>query len=102
MYIYNVTTIVQHAIHIPWVKWMQEEHIPAVVASGCFTHFQMVRLLETDEAEGVTYATQFFVQSQELYERYVTDFAPALRKVAENQWGDAIFGFRSFMQIVAQ
>ncbi len=51
MYIYNVTTHVHWSIHEAWVQWMQQQHIPAVIATGCFEKHQMVRVLETDDTE---------------------------------------------------
>jgi hypothetical protein len=100
MIIYNVTTFVQHNIHQSWVKWMQEKHIPEVMATGCFTKFQFVRVLETDETEGVTYAAQYFADSKANYNRYIEMHAPALRTDAQNTWGNQTIGFRSLMQVV--
>ena len=63
MFIYNVTTQISLQIHEAWVAWMQEKHIPQVMATHCFTRFQFVRLLDIDESESVTYATQDFKAS---------------------------------------
>ena len=38
MFIYNVTIKIQEAIHEPWLQWLKEEHVPEVLASGCFTN----------------------------------------------------------------
>ena len=54
MYIYNVTTKVAHEIHTDWFHWMKQEHIPAVMQTGCFTNSQFVRLLETDEEDVIS------------------------------------------------
>ncbi|MBS1592236.1 MAG: DUF4286 family protein, partial [Bacteroidetes bacterium] len=67
MLIYNVTTHVHHTIHQQWLQWMQEKHIPNVMATECFSKHQFVRVLETDETEGVTYAIQYFAESKALY-----------------------------------
>lgn len=60
MLIYNVTIQVTHAIHDSWIEWMKIEHIPEVMNTGCFEKYQWVRLLETDETEGITYAVQYY------------------------------------------
>ncbi|MFP5039471.1 DUF4286 family protein [Parasediminibacterium sp. JCM 36343] len=101
MFIYNVTTHVAHTIHEAWVAWMQEKHIPDIMGKGCFTKYQFVRILETDEKEGVTYAVQFYANSKALYNRYIELYAPALRQDASKSWGDKTIGFRSLMEIVA-
>lgn len=98
--IYNVTTMVNHQVHGQWIAWMKEKHIPDVMASGCFTRYQMVRLLDTDEAEGLTYAVQYYCASQAEYERYIHQFAPALRNEVKKLFGDNQVSFRTLMGIV--
>lgn len=100
MFIYNVTTKVSPHIHEDWVRWMKEEHIPAVMQSGCFTEYCFVKLLETDESEGPTYATQYFAATRDDYERYIAQHATALRQDAMDRWGNHFVGFRTLMQIV--
>jgi hypothetical protein len=100
MFIYNVTTQISHQIHQAWLAWMQEKHIPEVMAKGCFTKFQFVRLLEVDESESVTYATQYYVESKADYNRYIEIHAAALRADAIKSWGNHAIGFRSLMQVV--
>lgn len=100
MYIYNVTTKVDHSIHEPWLMWMNSKHIPDVMASNCFTKYQFVRIVEIDEADGVTYAVQYFANSKADYNRYIELHAPALREDANRTWGNKFIGFRSLMQVV--
>jgi hypothetical protein len=100
MYIYNVTTKLTHTIHTDWFHWMKNEHIPAVMATGCFTKFQFVRLLETDEEDGVTYAVQYHATTRADYDNYINQFASALRNEPLSKWGNQMMAFRSIMQVV--
>lgn len=100
MYIYNVTIKVTWAIHDDWVRWMIDKHMPDVLASGCFTGSQLVKLLDTDEEEGPTYAAQYYAASFEDYERYIGQYAQSLREDGYNKWGNNFIAFRSIMQIV--
>ena len=100
MYIYNVTIQLAWAIHDNWVKWMKEKHIPEVMATGCFTEARFVRVLEVDETEGPTYATQYFAATKEDYDKYIEHFSAELRKDALDVWGNQFVGFRSLMQVV--
>ena len=100
MFIYNVTTQISHQIHEAWLAWMQEKHIPEVMATDCFTKFQFVRLLEVDESDSVTYATQYYAASKANYNRYIQLYANALREEALKSWGNNAIGFRSLMQVV--
>lgn len=100
MYIYNITTKVHTSIHEQWVDWMKMHHIPQIMATGCFTESQFVRLLELDDSEGPTFATQFKAASKADYNRYIEIHAPSLRKDSLSKWGDKIIGFRSLMELV--
>jgi hypothetical protein len=100
MFIYNVTTKVDWSIHDAWVKWMQEIHIPEVMAAECFENVQFVRLLEIDEEDGPTYAAQFTAPSKAMYNRYIEKHAPSLREKANAEWGNKYISFRTLMQIV--
>ena len=100
MYIYNVTTHVHWSIHEAWVQWMQQEHIPAIMATGYFEKYQLVRVLETDETEGPTYAVQYFSHTKEDYLRYIENHAPRLREESQNKWGELCLSFRSLMEVV--
>lgn len=100
MFIYNVTVHITHDIEDAWLAWQKEIHIPAVMQTGCFEKFQFVQLLETDDPEGSTYATQFYAESKALYNRYIEKFAPSLRKDALDKWGNKFVAFRSLMQVV--
>ena len=100
MYIYNVTIKLDHSIHADWVNWMKEKHIPDVMQTGCFSGYKFVRLLDIEETEGVTYATQYFAETKEDYDRYISIFAPSLRNDSIKQWGNKFIGFRTLMKEV--
>lgn len=100
MFIYNVTVKLNWSIHEEWIKWMQEVHLNDVMATNCFTKYQFVRLLEIDEAEGPTYAIQYYCESKSLYNKYIEIYAPKLRQDGLSLFGDKMIGFRSLMQIV--
>ncbi|GGH81000.1 hypothetical protein HNQ91_005439 [Filimonas zeae] len=100
MLIYNITTKVDWLIHDQWLKWMKTVHVPEVMATGCFQQQQMVRLLETDETEGATYAMQYYAATEADYHRYTELFAPALRQQILGKWGARVISFRSLMEVV--
>jgi hypothetical protein len=88
------------SIHEAWLKWMLDVHIPEIYATGCFVKHQFVRLLEVDEAEGPTYAVQFYAESKAMYNRYLELYAPALRQAGIDLWDDKVIAFRTLMQVV--
>jgi hypothetical protein len=97
--LYNVTIKVSHAIQADWLQWMQEEHLPEVVGTGCFTSGRLLQLIESDDEEGVTYAAQYEASSRADYDRYIREYADALRKKGYDRWGDGFIAFRTLMQV---
>lgn len=100
MIVYNVTSKVTWDIEDAWVKWMLEEHIPEVVATGCFTSGQLLKLLEVEEEDGPTYAAQYFAETKQQQEEYVQQHAAALRQKVFDKWGNRTLAFRSIMEVV--
>ncbi len=100
MFIYNVTIKISHSIHDSWLRWLKEEHVPEVLATGCFSKAVIVRLLETDDSEGPTYAVQYFAESKAAYNFYTEKFAAVLRQKSFDKWGDKFIAFRSLLQVV--
>jgi hypothetical protein len=100
MFIYNVTIKLDQSIHEKWIQWMNETHIPDVMNTGCFEKFVFVRLLETDETEGPTYAVQYYATSKAQYNRYSDLYAAKLRKDSMDKWGNKFVAFRTLMEVV--
>ena len=98
--IYNVTTQVAGNIATSWLQWLKQEHIPDIIATGCFTNATILRLIEVDETPGPTYAIQYHAESKALYNRYIEAFAEEMRKKAIAKWGDQFIAFRSVLQVV--
>ncbi len=59
MIVYNVTCNVGSHMAEEWLIWMQQEHIPEVMQTGCFTDCKILKLLtEAGDNEGINYAIQ--------------------------------------------
>ncbi|RYY64114.1 MAG: DUF4286 family protein [Chitinophagaceae bacterium] len=100
MLVYNVTVKVAADIAEAWLRWLKEEHAPAIVATGCFDSFRVLRLLEQDDSEGPTYAIQYHSAGAEGYAQYCTDFATRFRDESFARWGDRFIAFRSVMEVI--
>lgn len=100
MIIYNITTKIANSIAAEWLQWIQEEHIPEIISTGCFSHATILQLLDIDDEDGPTYAVQYFAESRNNYENYIENFAEELRQKAFSKWGNRFISFRSLMQIV--
>lgn len=100
MIIYNVTIKVENSIAEKWLVWLKEEHIPDMIGTGCFTNATILRLLETDETEGPTYAVQYHASNNELYNKYIEIYSVEMRKKGMDKWGNRVIAFRTVMQVV--
>lgn len=100
MFIYNVTIKLAASIHDDWLRWIQQEHIPEVIATGCFEKATLVRLLEVDDSDGPTYAVQYHAVSRAQYQRYISLYAEGLRQKSFDRWGNQFVAFRSLMQVI--
>lgn len=99
-FIYNVTTKVSPQVHEQWLTWMQEEHIPKMIGTACFSRAVILRLKEVDETDGPTYAVQYYADNEQQYEQYLERFAKELRKDSHDKWSNQIVSFRTIMEVV--
>jgi hypothetical protein len=100
MIVYNITIKVNHNIAHEWLVWQREEHIPEIMATKLFYDYKMYRLLEHDEEDGITFTVQYFASSIEMYQQYISAFAPLMREKAFAKWGNQFTGFRTIMEAV--
>jgi hypothetical protein len=100
MLIYNVTVQVERSIADEWLKWLQQEHIPEVFQTGCFLKHQVVKLVDDAETETVTYAAQYYVESEQQLNTYLNDHAPAMRQKGFDKWGNRFIAFRTIMEVI--
>jgi|SRR5690625_2245373 len=101
MHIYNVTINIDESVHDEWVKWMKEEHIPDMLATGKFTQALMSRVLVKEAMGGITYAVQYQTKDENMLKQYYIEDAERLRKKSKRFEGKAVY-FRTEMEIIHQ
>ena len=100
MIVYNITTKVHASVDAAWLQWQQQEHIPAIMATGFFTAYKIFRLLEQDDSDGNTYAVQYSAISKEQYNFYMIEHDKLLLQKALEKWGDKTISFRSVLEVI--
>jgi hypothetical protein len=100
MLIYNVTTKVDWSINDAWLEWTTGIHIPEMMATGLFTDYRVVKLLEVDDIEGPTYAIQYYTRNRADYDQYIKEFAPAMTEKGTKRWGQQFIAFRTLMEVI--
>lgn len=101
MIVYNVTCNVGSHLAEEWLKWMQEEHIPEVMQTGCFTECKILKLLtEADDNEGINYAIQYTANTIDNYNQYKDQFGPILQAKTKEKYGDSVLAYRSLLEVI--
>jgi hypothetical protein len=98
--VYNITTKVHAAIDAAWLQWQREEHIPETMATGFFTAYRLLRILDQDDSDGNTYAIQYTATTAAQYHQFMHEHAPLMRKIATDKWGNSIISFHSVLEVI--
>lgn len=98
MILYNVTINVDESIKDEWLEWMKNKHIPDVLATGLFIENKIFKI-RTEGEDGNTYSIQYFLRSDEDYERYQNEFAPMLQAEHTDKFKDKFVAFRTVMEL---
>lgn len=100
MLLYNVTVIIEDESAAAWLLWMVEEQIPKIMDTGMFVSNRLLRVLESPN-EGVTFCTQYVVQTMEDYNNYRENFDPAIEQELDIKFKDKYVSFRTIMEYIA-
>lgn len=100
MIIYNITIKVESTVAEKWLQWMKEEHLAEMMNTGLFSDYRMCRLMEQDEADGVTFVVQYHTDSIENYQSYLDDHAPKMRQKGLAKFADKMVAFRTLMEVI--
>jgi hypothetical protein len=100
MIIYNVTIKLDIDAADAWVNWMKTEHMSELMNTGLFTDCRLCRLLEQDEAEGVTYSAQYTLDNMDDYNTYIDKYAVNMREKGFKLFKGKFAAFRTVMEVV--
>lgn len=101
MIIYNVTINVEESIEKEWLSWMQQTHIPEVIATGKFVKALLTKVRVDEEMGGVTYSVQYGCPSQEHLETYYAEDQERLQE-AGAQFAGKCVSFRTELEVISQ
>jgi len=101
MLIYNVTINIEESIEQEWLAWMQQEHIPEMIATGKFEKALMTKVRVDEEMGGVTYSVQYECPSQEHLQSYYDNDAERLR-AQSNRFAGKFVAFRTELEVISQ
>ncbi len=101
MIIYNVTVSIDPDIESDWLQWMRKTHIPDVMNTQCFRESRISRV-HGEEAGGLTYAITYVARSQESYDQYQRDYAPALQADHTHRYAGKFAAFRTELTLIEE
>lgn len=101
MILYNVTINIDQDVHREWLEWMRSEHIPEVLATGCFTEARLSRI-QAEEDGGVSFSVMYFSPSKELHDQYQKEFAPVLQRKHSEKYQGKFAAFRTILDVIEE
>jgi hypothetical protein len=100
MLLYNVTVIIEDSAANEWLQWMQETHIPEVMATGKFVSNRLLKVLDSPN-EGATYCIQYVAENITEYNDYQENFALTLQADLQVKFENKFVAFRTLMEFIA-
>jgi hypothetical protein len=95
--IYSVTIKIDKPLADEWITWMRSEHIPDVMATGCFLEHRVLRLM-LDEDDGSTFSIQYKANSMDEISKYQDKFAAELQQKHIARFKDKFVAFRTLLE----
>ncbi len=102
MIIYNVTTNIHESVHDQWLKWMQEKHIPEILATNKFSSARIVKVLVEEEMGGITYSVQYVTDSKETLDKFYIEDEPEFHREALGLFADKMLSFRTELEVISE
>ncbi|MCS6991356.1 MAG: DUF4286 family protein [Chitinophagales bacterium] len=100
---YVVHVIIEKSRAEEWLHWMQQEHLPEVMATGAFSAYLIFRkyLLPNEaSSDNCHYVIQYHCLSRQHLDRYLTEHAPSLRRKHEEKFRGAFQATRELWQAI--
>lgn len=99
MFLYNVTLIIEDSAVEEWLRWMKEQHIPAVMATEKFVSNRLLRVVDSPN-EGQTYCAQYVAETEADFREYQSKYAPALQADLQEKFATRFVAYRSLMEYI--
>jgi hypothetical protein len=101
MIVYNVTVSVEESIKKDWLKWMQDVHIPEVMATGIFSKSTINRVIVQGDSDS-TFAIAYTCKTMKDLHQYQVKFSPELQQKHAARYGAKAVAFRTLMEVIQE
>ncbi|HEK22166.1 MULTISPECIES: DUF4286 family protein [unclassified Mucilaginibacter] len=99
MIVYNDTVILDDAAEQEWLTWMKEVHIPAIMATGCFSSYRILSIVDSPN-DGVTYCVQYNADTMEQFQEFYSKHLFKFKDAHEQQFAERFVLFNTLMKTV--
>ncbi len=100
MIVYNETIIIEETLQPEWLTWMQQEQIPAIMATGSFGSYQILTVLDSPN-EGVTYCIQYKANSLANFKEYELQHMQHFQSLHHDKFENRYVMFNTVMEEVS-
>lgn len=100
MYLYNITIKIGWENHEEWLIWMREANIPFLYTCKLISKHLLLRLKDIDETDGPTYALQLFMDTEQLYNKFMEEHLSKVSQMQKARWGNNMLSFATLMEVV--
>lgn len=99
--LYNVTVAIDPSVEKEWVQWMDDSHIPDVMATGKFLSHSFQKVVGSENESGITYSIMYVAPNSDTFDDYQRDHAPRLQKEHQLRYNGKFGAFRTIMEIIS-
>jgi len=99
MIIYNETFVVEGSAEEEWLQWIQQEHIPAAMATGYFAEYKILTVIDSPN-EGVTYCVQYITDEMVKYNLFKERHLHHMHTRHHQQFENRYVLFNSLMKTI--
>ncbi|GGK88926.1 DUF4286 family protein [Rufibacter glacialis] len=100
MILFNETVNIDNTVAAEWLQWMQETHIPAVMATTFFLKYQIAKVMDEEENGGTTYAIQYYARHMEDLMEYHREHDKTMQAKMQAQYPGKFVSFRTVLEVV--
>jgi hypothetical protein len=99
MILYNITTIIETEINAQWLRWANEEYIPAIMATELFASNRMLKVLDSPN-EGITYCIQFVADDLGKFNKFLDTFGEIHERKQQELFPEKFISFSTVMEYI--
>lgn len=101
MILYNVTISIDDSISDDWLRWMQIQHVPDVMSTGCFSECRISKI-HGEEEGGKNFSIMYLCPNQETLDNYQNNFAPKLQAEHTQRYQGKFAAFRTYLTVIEE